>query len=166
MPIVPTGSTPNDHTPGLHELRDGNSILVAPYASFAGVSETYRGIVQLWYPIYDKVAGIKESEDVGWVGVVAAVIDLTAFGDTDPDSTSGPLETTDAFCGSTMTAAGTTFTGLDQHDAAAATNPPDKPVSFCRIATNGAKYVQFYTDYDGYDSRVSSTGINYLFAVV
>jgi hypothetical protein len=168
---VPTETRPSTSTVGVHELYKGTNLLIIPYGVTDASAVTCRGAVQLWYPIYDSNKSIKESESVVWIGVLALCTDFRIVGGVSPASKAGPIETTDEFCDFVIEGSGTSYPDTSFTDFSETANvdsdEAEKVVAWSKIPTNGAKYVQFYADYNGFDFRVTdSTPINYLFTEV
>jgi hypothetical protein len=164
---VPTTTKPVvNANNGIHELRGGTHLLVAPYSG-TSTADVLFGAVQLWYPIYDKVDVIKDSEDVAWIGIVAALLHSKIDADSDVSAPVGPIATTDNFCDVLIAANGTTQPYLDAFDADPTFVDPATPVTCYKLNSLGARYAQFYGDYDQNDpGRIGSHPMNFLFAEV
>jgi hypothetical protein len=164
---VPTATRPVvNATNGVHELQAGTKLIVIPYGGDTDGDE-FRLSVQLWRPIYDRVSTVKESEEVAWIGTLAAIVDCTM----DEDSVvavggAGPLNTTDFFCDKVVLPTGTTQPGVSVKDIDFSNGDrPLKIVDSFTVETDGAKYVQFHVDVNG-GPGTAAADANALFAVI
>ena len=164
---VPTGTRPSTSTAGVHELDKGTHVLVVPYGVTAATSVECRGAVQLWYPVYDRHESVKVSESVVWVGILALCTDFQIIDDVSPPAKVGGIKATNEFCDRVIEASGTSYpdTSFTDFDFSSG-DAPTEVTAWAKFPTNGAKYIQFYADYNGPDFRNASTPINYLFAEV
>jgi len=163
---VPTTTQPVvNATNGVHELDKGTKLLVIPYGT-DGDGEIFRMGVQLWHPLYDRIATTKQSEDVVWVGTVGAVVDCTLNSAAVAAAAAGPLTTDDFFVDGIIKCAGTTQPLVSVNDILpSGGDVPAKGIDMFTVETNGAKYVQFYIDING-GGGSAATNANALFAVI
>ena len=166
---IPTAVPPPTTTEGVHELPKGKSIIISPYGTDEA-DEQFRLSVELWFPIYDKIATTKTTEDVGWFPITVALLDCT-LGATSPSAQAGPLASTDYMCWKVLKATGsyqnwvpTPDNKPDDWDVSSG-DPPTNGVVGISILTRGAKYVQFKIDREGGTGTDAASG-NCLFAVI
>ena len=163
----PTATPPTTATAGVHELESGKKLLLYPYGTDTDNDE-FRLAVQLWFPVYDKLEAVRQTETVAWIPVAAAILDCTMNSGIGPDAAAGPLAATDMFCDVIALAAGTTqgfVTRVADDMISSGGNAPTLGGSSITIDTSGAKYVQFFVDKDGGAGTAAASG-NTLFAVI
>ena len=115
--------------------------------------------VQYWYPLYDNES-TRESNDVGWIPVTAALVDCVIKSLTAAPADVGPLKDSDYFCHLIQEAGGVSskFISISEFmntdgDPSEASN--DSYASFT-LDTFGASYVEFLFDKSGAASGVGS----------